>query len=110
MTQGASADLGTIGLIKWQSRSQGTLRGFAAIRIEPFGLVINDVSIHRNGSRVFARLPGKPQINTEGRVLLDDRGKREYVPICELPDDDTRGRFSDAVVAALQRQHAGDLA
>jgi hypothetical protein len=90
-------------LIDWRRLRQGTLRGFATVRIEPPGLVIHDLPVHRNGEICYALMPGKPQINKDGQCLVDDRGRRKYQPIVEVPDRDTRERLSAAVVALVQR-------
>jgi hypothetical protein len=98
---------GRLRLLEWRPLRQNTLRGFATIRIDPPGLVIHELPIHRNNERSYALMPGKPQIGTDGHVLTDERGKRKYVPVVEIPDRDVRDRISAGVVRLVrQRDHA----
>ena len=84
---------GQIRLLAWRRVRQNSLRGFASIQIAPPGLVIYDLPVHRNGESCYALMPGKPEINRAGQVLVDDRGKRKYTPIVEIPDRDLRERI-----------------
>jgi hypothetical protein len=90
-------------LMAWRPQRSNTLRGFATIRVEPPGLVIHDLPVHRNSESCYALLPGKPQINRDGQCLVDDRGKRKHSPVVEVPDRHTRERLSAAAVALVQR-------
>ena len=95
-------------LVAWRPLKKGSLRGFATIRL-PIGLTIRDcpVLIGRNGA--WATLPGKPQIDAEGRHKKDVSGKAAYVAILEWDDRALNNRFSAAVVSAVRRTHPGDL-
>ncbi len=96
-----------ITLLGWRPQRQHSLRGFAAIRFW-FGLVLHDCPVHVTGDRIWAGLPGKPQIDRDGQVILEG-GKRKYAPVAEIPDRAVRDRFSDAVVALVQAAHPEDL-
>jgi hypothetical protein len=41
----------------------------------------------------------------DGQCLVDDRGKRKYTPVVEVPDREVRERISTAVVALVRRHH-----
>jgi hypothetical protein len=90
-------------LIDWRPLRQNTLRG-STIKVEPPGLVIHDCPVHRNGESCYALLPGKLQVDKDGQCLVDDRGKRKYSPVVEIPDRAVRERISAAVVALVRRQ------
>jgi DNA-binding cell septation regulator SpoVG len=96
-------------LVSWKAVRKGALRGFASVRLGR-SLVINDcpVLVGSNGS-AWATLPGKPVLDAEGRQKRDDRGKPVYTPMAEWSDKAVRSEFSDAVVAAVERGHPGDL-
>ncbi len=106
----SGAVVGRLRLLEWRPLRQNTLRGFATVRIDPPGLVINELPIHRNSERSYALMPGKPQIGTDGHVLTDERGKRKYVPVIETPDRDMRDRISAAVVRLVRQRDPAALA
>ncbi len=105
-----ASDNGRLKLLDWRRQRQGTLRGFASIRLDPPGLVIHDLHVHKSGETCYALLPGKPQVSQAGQVLLDDRGKRKYTPIVEIPDRDVRDRISTAVVVLVKAREPEALA
>jgi hypothetical protein len=86
----------------WVPRQSNTLRGFCNLRL-PSGLVLRDCSVHQQGDRRWVGLPGKPQIDSEGRHRTDAAGKRLYVPTVEIPDPARRERFQAAALAAVDR-------
>ena len=95
-------------LVAWRPLRKGSLRGFATIRL-PIGLTIRDcpVLVGRNGA--WATLPGKPQIDAEGRQKKDVNGKALYAAVLEWEDRALNDRFSAAVVSAVRRHYPGDL-
>jgi hypothetical protein len=97
-------------LIEWRPLRQNTLMGFVTVRIEPPGLVIHHITVHRNGDSVWVGLPGKPQIDKDGRVLTDERGRRKYVPVVEVPDGAVRERLSAAIIALVKARDPQGLA
>jgi hypothetical protein len=97
-------------LIEWRPTRQNTLIGFVTVRIEPLGLVIRDVTVHRNGDSAWIGLPGKLQVDKDGRVLTDDQGKRKYTPVVEIPDREVRERLAAAVIALVKARDPQGLA
>lgn len=91
-----------IALVEWRPMRRESLRGFATVRVSP-GLVVHDLPVHKSSERLFALWPGKPQVGTDGRVLVDEHGKRRYSPIIEVPDRDLRERLSNAIITLVQR-------
>jgi hypothetical protein len=88
----------------WRPRVSNTLRGFLALKLDPSGLVLRDCALHEKGDRRWIGLPGKPQVDAEGRVRKDPAtGKTLYVPVVEIPDNDARERFQAAALAAIDR-------
>ena len=95
-------------LLSWKPVRKGKLFGFARVAL-PSGLRISDIPIIAGRNGAFAALPAKPQIDAEGRVKRDDRGKALYLPILEWRDRDIAGRFSDTVVALVRTAHPDAL-
>jgi hypothetical protein len=94
----------------WVPRESNTLRGFCSLRLAS-GLVLRDVSVHQQGNRRWVGLPGKPQLDTEGRQRVDpSTGKKLYAPCVEIPDKPTRDRFQAAALAAVDRLLASGAA
>jgi len=95
-------------LVSWRPVRKGSLRGFATVRLA-IGLTIRDcpVLVGRNGA--WATLPGKPQIDAEGRHKKDVNGKPAYVCILEWDSRALSDRFSNGVVSAVRRRCPGDL-
>jgi len=91
-------------LLELRLLRQNTLRGFVTVRIEPLGLVIHDITVHRNGDSLWVGLPGKPMIDQTGKVLTDDQGKRRYSPVLEIPDRSVRERISATVIALVRQR------
>ena len=78
-----------------------TLHGFCDVRIVEMRLLVRDISVHQKNGKRWASLPAKPQINREGTVRRDDRGKVACTPILEFSDRETREAFSARVISAL---------
>ena len=96
-----------VALVAWKSIPRNSLRGFAKIRLGK-SLIIGDVAVHCSNGKRWAQLPSKPQIDRDGHAMKDDRGKVKYVPMLEWTDKATADRFSEAVVAAVEREHPGE--
>lgn len=85
----------------WKPLHKGSLRGFADIEM-PSGLVIREVSVLETNGKCWASPPSKPMLDRDGHVMIDDAGKRRYVPIIDFRDRETRAHWSAAVIAALR--------
>jgi hypothetical protein len=75
--------------------------GFVDIVIPEMRLRIKEATVNVSSGRRWIGLPAKPQIDREGRVITDDRGKRQYVNVLQFADRETSDRFSERVVEAL---------
>jgi hypothetical protein len=84
----------------WRAaENRGSVCGFVTLRL-PSGLVLRDCTFHQQDERQWIGLPGKPQIDAEGRHRIDPTtGKRLYLPIVEIPDRGQRERFQRAALA-----------
>jgi hypothetical protein len=80
------------------------LRGFASIAL-PSGLDIDDVTVHVAGGRAWASLPAKPQLDSDGRALRDERGKVQYATILRWRNRGLADRFSEVVIALVRESH-----
>jgi hypothetical protein len=78
-----------------------TLFGFATVTIPELHLKIIDLRVHKKNDSRWVGLPGKAQIDREGHVRRDDRGKVAYTSVIEFTDKPTRDAFSARVIASL---------
>ena len=78
-----------------------TLFGFLTITIPELHLSICDLTAHQQGASRWIALPAKPQVNRDGTVRRDDRGKIAYTPVLTFTDRKTREAFSARVITAL---------
>lgn len=98
-----------VSLLGWKSMKRNSLRGFAKVRVGK-ALVLHDVTVHASGERRWATPSSKPQIDKDGAVLRDDKGKIKYAPVVEWGDRETADSFSEGVIEAIEREHPGDTA
>jgi len=91
-------------LVDWKPIVKGSLRGFAKVRLGRT-LLVNDVPVLFSNGRAWAGMPGKPLIGADGTGLRDDKGKQRYAPVLEWTSRDASDRFSEAVIAAVYREH-----
>ena len=91
-------------LVNFRPLVKGALRGFATVQL-PIGLTINDVPVLSSHGKVWASLPAKPQIDSEGRQKRDANGKPAYIAILQWRDRDLADRFSQAVVELVRAAH-----
>jgi hypothetical protein len=78
-----------------------TLVGFCSVTVTELHLKIYDLSVHEKNESRWVGLPGKAQINRDGQVRKDERGKVLYTPTIEFTDKPTRDAFSARVMASL---------
>lgn len=91
-------------LVAWRPMLRNTLRGFADVEL-PIGLVVRDCPVHVSRGRAWAALPGRPQIDAEGRVRRDERGRIVYAIMLSWTSDRLRDAFSDRVVELVAAEH-----
>lgn len=96
-----------ISLLGWKTMPRNSLRGFAKVRLGK-SLIINDVTVHCSHGRRWATLPSKPLVLSNGEVKKEASGKITYVPLLEWTDRESADRFSEAVIAAVEREHPGE--
>jgi len=92
-------------LLEWKAMNRNSLRGFATVRYG--SLKIRDVTVHNNGSRRWANMPSKPIVGPDGAAQRDDNGKIKYVPLLEWASREAADKFSDEVIAAVEREYSG---
>lgn len=78
-----------------------SLYGFVDLLIPEIRLRIKEASVHQSNGRRWIGLPAKPQIDREGRVRHDDRGKAAYVNILQFTDRAAGEAFSARAIEAL---------
>ncbi len=105
----ASSPSMPVSLLEWKPVARNSLRGFATIRLGQ-ALRIADVAIHTSHGKRWAQLPAKPVLSADGSVKRDAVGKIQYVPILKWLDRDASDRFSESVIAAVEREYPGATA
>ena len=107
----ALADRPRLRLLRWKPVIKVSLRGFADVRL-PSGLIVRECPVHLSGGRRWATLPAKSQIDRDGQLRHDGRGKIAYTALFEWATSDLRDGFSARVVEIVLEQHpdafAGD--
>lgn len=97
-------------LLKWTSKRQGVLRGFADLQL-PNGLRIYGCPVLFSHGRAWATFPARPQIGSDGQVIKVDN-KTQYTRLVEWSNRTVADRFSAAVVSLVRVQEpdafAGD--
>jgi hypothetical protein len=79
-------------LINWRPLRKGALRGFTTIEIS-VGLTTHDVPVLVGRNGTWAALPGKPQIDKDGRQRTDANGRPAYTAVLQWRDGDLADRF-----------------
>jgi hypothetical protein len=87
--------------IAFRHDRRGTLRGFAEILIEEFGLAIREIPVDQQGDKRWALLPARPRLTPDGMPSRDHKGKVVFEALLTIVDADKRRAFSDAVVNAV---------
>jgi hypothetical protein len=87
----------SITILSWRACARNTLLGFADVRLSS-GIVIRGLTVHQKGERRWIGLPARP--------YETDSGSTSWAPVVEIPDRETRERFEELVLAALD-QHLG---
>jgi hypothetical protein len=91
----------------WKPVRKGSLIGFAGIAL-PNGLEIDDIPVLITNGKVWATLPARPVITSDGRVArLPGSSKNQYVNFLRWRDRALSTAFSERVVELIRRQHPG---
>jgi hypothetical protein len=78
-----------------------SLFGFVDFVIPELRLRVKEATVHQSHGRRWIGLPAKPQIDREGRVRHDERGRILYAAVIQFTDRAISDAFSDRAVAAL---------
>jgi hypothetical protein len=105
------SDKFTVKIESFKPHRSHSLYGFADLLIPEIRLRIKEATVHQSHERRWIGLPAKPQIDREGRVRQDDRGKTLYASVIQFTDRATSDAFSDRAVEALIESypHAFDV-
>jgi hypothetical protein len=91
----------TVEVSAFTPRRSNSLHGFVTITIPEIHLRISDITVHESHGKRRIGLPGKPQIDRDGTVRKNERGKVAYTPVLQFTDKATLDAFSARVIAAL---------
>ena len=105
----STADALQVRLLLWRPVLKGSLRGFARIRLGST-LVINEVAVFQGNGRSWAGMPGRAMLAADGTAMRDVNGKQRYVPLLEWTSREASDRFSEGVIAAIQREFGNAFA
>jgi hypothetical protein len=87
----------------WRSLAKNTLKGFLDLEL-PSGLVLRECSLHERDGKKWIGLPGKPQIDRDGKVRKDaSGGKALYVNVVGFATKEARERFRAAAIVAARK-------
>jgi hypothetical protein len=92
---------GQMAVSNWRDFQKNSLQGFFTLTT-PAGLVIH-------GCSYFVREDGKRGVGVPQRPLKSKTGETTYTPVIEFRDDQTKRRFEDAALDAVDR-YLGSLA
>lgn len=88
---------------KWAPRERNTLIGTFDLTLLPLGLTIREVAVHQRDNSRWIGLPAKAQIDSNGQLRRDPRGKILYVAVLAMTTERARDAFQDDALAALDR-------
>jgi hypothetical protein len=91
-------------LIEWRTFRKNTLRGFAVVEL-PSGLVIRDVTVHEKAGKLWAGLPARPVLDSEGRHVSNHGGHKQYAAVLGWRDRALADGFSERVVELVRTEH-----
>lgn len=92
--------------LEWRACERGALLGFTKIAIPAWHLEIDGITVYRKNERSWAQLPTRPMLDADRELVRDDDGKPRYAKILWFDDREIADRFSDAIIAAIQRHKA----
>jgi hypothetical protein len=90
-------------ILEWRPVERGSLIGFAKVRLPAWHLTIDGVALHRKDGKRWSQLPSRPMLDSNRQLILDESGKPKYSRVLEFTDREIADRFSEAVVAAVDR-------
>jgi hypothetical protein len=92
-------------ITRWTPRQIGMMLGFFSAET-PSGIIVHDFRAMRNqAGAVWIGIPNRPLIDSDGRVLVNDAGKKSYTPTIEFRDKATERRVLEQVREALRREY-----
>lgn len=86
----------------WRPCVSNSLQGFFDLDLAS-GLRLHELSLHEQNGKRWIGMPGKPQIDSDGRHRRDAAGKRLYTPVVKIPSKERRECFQAAALAAVDR-------
>ena len=95
-------------LLKWRPLAKDSLLGFADILL-PNGLKIFEIPVLSSEGRVWAGMPGKPQVDKDGNTKRDGRGKITYAPVIQWRSKELGDAFSARLAELIRSAHPGAL-
>jgi hypothetical protein len=95
-------------LLRWRKIAKGYVAGAADIEL-PNGLQIIDVLIIAKEGKLWANLPSKVRVGSDGHMVRGANRKPIYETVVKWNSRSLREAFSKRVVALIAAQHSQDL-
>ena len=96
-------------ILDFKPQQNGQLVGFADVEFATGWQLFGVVIIKGKDGDLVALPPGKPQIDSFGKVRLKPNGKTDYISIIKFKSQDVRRDWSKQIVAALKESYSGVL-
>ena len=93
----------------WKPLDAGVLRGTFNLML-PSGMLIMGCMLFERDGEEWIGFPTSNQIDRDGRVRVDQNGKRLREKIIVVPDKARKAKFDDAVLSALSEFRQGRAA
>ncbi|ANY80636.1 hypothetical protein BB934_22375 [Microvirga ossetica] len=90
-------------VVQWQRDRRNSRVGYATVRCDPPGLLVQRVVVQESHGMRWVTLPAAPVLDSNGQPLRDERGKIAHVAVVTFPDKADRDAFADAVIAVVRR-------
>lgn len=84
-----------IEISEWKTYERNTLKGFFTATL-PSGMVLHHLMLHKKGEARWISAPA--------REAKDENGNAQFLPFLTFTTPDTRNRFRDSILAALDEQ------
>jgi hypothetical protein len=87
-------------LLAWRPLRKGSLLGFAKVQFSS-GLIIDEITVHAAGTRVWAGPPARPWLR-DGAPVLDEKCKPKWQPLVDFSTHGVRSSWTRQVITAVR--------
>ena len=87
--------------LQFKPLPRGSMLGFCDLEMDS-GLILKGCTLLESNGRRWVNPPGRPQLDADRKVMLDETGKVLYAVTIDFTTKAVRSRWSDAAVAAIE--------